>query len=462
MKKITTISLLSLFFTISLFSQNIEAKSVGFEYPTVGTEVYSPDSIKAELESLIKQIRETHPNLSMIVDYDELLQVKNDMLNQITTPMNQLDIFRLFSLLNPVLSDAHNGIMLPKYKDQIKEATKLGDRLFPLHVFIDKDFRLIIKTASHGLASGTVIQSINGIDAIEITKKLEQHTRGDNTDFRRNLLADRFAEHLWMHFGSAQSFELGIKEGEELKNVTVDGSIDLLPHRRNDLSFEDVISFELFAENQIGYLKTNTFWLPDGTDEWFVFTDSVFEELRNKGSKYLIIDIRKNGGGDDQLWIEGIMPYIAKEKWQRMTHFLGRVREIDEAYPGRLGEVAIFDYYGEYEVSEKPKFEGEVYVIVGRKTYSSAIMFTSVIKDNQLGKIVGQEAKTLARGCSTGMFISHEMKTSGLDAFTPQHWYQRNTEGSCMTGIPVDIQLSDNPLNEQEIVESLVRQLTNE
>ena len=119
-----------------------------------------------------------------------------------------------------------------------------------------------------------------------------------------------------------------------------------------------------------------------------------------------------------------------------------------------------FDYYGEYELSDKPKFDGEVYVIVGRKTYSSSIMLTSVIKDNELGKIVGQEEMTFARGCSTGMPLAHEMKTTGMRAVTPQHWYQRNTEGSCMTGIPVDIQLPDDPFNEREIVDSLVRLLT--
>ena len=136
MKKITAIGLLSLFIISSSFSQSDEAKSIGFEYPTVATEVYSPDSIKTELESLIKQIRATHPNLSMIVDYDELFRVKNEILKQVTTPMNQLEVFRLYTVLNPVLSDAHNGIMMPELRKQIKEATTLGDRLFPLHVYI--------------------------------------------------------------------------------------------------------------------------------------------------------------------------------------------------------------------------------------------------------------------------------------------------------------------------------------
>lgn len=459
MKTIKIICLLILFFTNSLYSQIYKANIKGFEYPSVSMEVFSPDSIKSELESLIKQIRATHPCFGMMVDQEELLTVKKEIISKVNKPMNQLDVFRLYSLFNPVFADAHNGIMLPKYKDQIKEAIKAGDRLFPLRVYIDNDFRLMVMTSAFNIPAGTEILSINGVNAVEITKKLENHARGDNSDFRRNLVADRFAEYLWMHCGTSKIFDLEIKIDSQIKSVSIDGSLNLLPHRRKNQLFEDQFSLQFLENNQIAYFKIKTFNVPGEYEKWFEFTDSVFKEIRDKDSKYLIIDIRENGGGDDQLWIEGFMPYIAKKKWQRMTHFLGRVRKIDESYPGRLGEIAIFDYYGEYEVSNKPKFEGEVFVIVGRHTYSSAIMFTSIIKDNQLGNIVGQEETTLARGCSTGMFIFHEMKTTAISAFTPQHWYQRNTEGSCMTGIPVDIQLPDSPYNEREIVESLIQQL---
>ena len=460
MKTITFISLFGLCIIFSSCSESNKVKSTGFDYPKVSTEVYHPDSIKTEFVSLLKQIQSVHPNMGSIVDIDEYYRVKHEVLEQITKPMTQLEVYRLYSVLNPVLADGHCVVFLPQYKDQIKEAVEQGDRLFPLHVFVDKDFSLWVKTASHGLAAGTEVQSINGVDAVEITRYLEQRIFGDNRDFRRVLVGDRFAENLWIHYGSSPSFELVVKEGEEMKTVTIEGATDFLPHRRDEQAFEDLYSFEFLADKQVGYLNTKTWWFPNGMDRWLAFTDSIFTELRDNRSKYLIIDVRENGGGDDQMWMQGIMPYIAKKKWKRMLHFLGRVREIDQAYPGRLGELAIFDYYGEFEVSDKPKFDGGVYIIVGRKTYSSSIMLSSAIKDNELGTIVGQEEATFARGCQTGMPLPHKMNTTGMRAVTPQHWYQRNTEGSCMTGVPVDIQLPDNPFNEREIVDAFVEQLT--
>ena len=52
------------------------------------------------------------------------------------------------------------------------------------------------------------------------------------------------------------------------------------------------------------------------------------------------------------------------------------------------------------------------------------------------------------------------MKTTGIRAYSPQHWYNRNSDESAMEGVSIDIQLPDNPFNEREIVNALVQQLT--
>ncbi len=97
-------------------------------------------------------------------------------------------------------------------------------------------------------------------------------------------------------------------------------------------------------------------------------------------------------------------------------------------------------------------------MITGHLSYSSAIMLASVIQDNKLGQIVGKE--TDARGCSTGMSIYHDMPITGLLAFTPQHWYQRN-DGmqSCMSGIKPDIVLTDDPFNSDHLIQNLVEKI---
>ena len=437
-----------------LLSLNSLLIASDFKFPSVSTEVYHPDSIKAELESWLQQSKAVHPKFDNSIDYKELLTVKDSLLNEIISPLNQLEVFRVFSRLNSVFADGHHGIVFPKFRDQIAEAVKQGDRLLPLRVHIGDDYSLAVKYDANGISAGTTIKTINGVPSTDITKYLEKHIHGDNPRFRRALLSNRFTQYLWMFYGASEKYVLDT----DLGTSTMLGVTELPPHRRSVIPLEDNVSFEILNNNQTAYLEIKSFNLYHQLDEWLPYADSIFTTVIDTNVKHLVIDLRQNTGGYDDSWIHGIMPYIAKKKWQRMLHFLGRVRPTDGAFPGRVGEVAIFDYPGEYEVVDTvKKFNGEVYVIVDDLTYSSSIMFSAAIKDNGLGKIVNS---TAGRGCQTGMPKLHDMPVTGLRSFSPQHWYQRNTEGSCNDGIIADIELNDNPFNEREIVDSLVKRIS--
>lgn len=168
--KNTIISIVIVLSLLAINACNSKNEHAGFSFPSVETETFSPDSIKIELDSLIQQIQDVHPSMNMLIDLEELFRVKYEIQEQITEPMNQLEVFRLFSRLNPVFADGHHGISLPNTIEKIMEATKLGDRLFPIAVHIDNDFRLFAKTSFNEIAAGSEIHSINGINAVEITK----------------------------------------------------------------------------------------------------------------------------------------------------------------------------------------------------------------------------------------------------------------------------------------------------
>ena len=42
--------------------------------------------------------------------------------------------------------------------------------------------------------------------------------------------------------------------------------------------------------------------------KFYEFTRAAFERMQAAGTRTLIIDIRANGGGDDDVWYEGVMP----------------------------------------------------------------------------------------------------------------------------------------------------------
>lgn len=434
---------------------------LGFDPSTHESPLYAPEVIKADLESWIEQSMNTHPKFDMATDLGELSTVRDNILSKIDRPMNELEVFRLFSRVNSVLNDGHHGIAFSGRNQKIETAIEAGDRLFPIHVHIDDTYRVFARKPYQTIETGTEIVAINGVSASIIAHTLEERSHGDTPKLRRSLVADRFAELIWQHFGTSKDFHVLLKDGEDCSSRTISGATAIMAHRQNIPDFEPRFSFEILADGSTAYLKLGSFYLPQGTDQWDAFTQQVFEQINQSDIEHLIIDIRENGGGDDTLWIESIMPYVTNKPWQRMANFLGRVGTNDEDFPGRSGEVALFDYQGKFPAKEDANFGGQIYVVTGDLTYSSAIMFATAVQDNQLGKIVG--APTQARSCSTGMSQYHELQVGGMVAFTPTHWYQRSDGGqSCMAGVQPDIMLDDDPYDPNQIIEALVSLIESE
>jgi C-terminal processing protease CtpA/Prc len=137
-------------------------------------------------------------------------------------------------------------------------------------------------------------------------------------------------------------------------------------------------------------LTVSSFAWPDKA-QFLAFTHEAFQELRAGGSRNLIIDVRANGGGDDVMWIEGILPYIATKPYRWGSRFRKRVVVADSAKHEAVGDIVD----GEIETWVPPqpdnplRFSGKVYVLVGSATYSSAVVFSNVIQDFGFGTIAG-------------------------------------------------------------------------
>lgn len=63
------------------------------------------------------------------------------------------------------------------------------------------------------------------------------------------------------------------------------------------------------ASGERGLLTINEFYWRD-KPKFYEFTRSAFERMKAADTRTLLIDLRANGGGDDDVWIEGVMTYI--------------------------------------------------------------------------------------------------------------------------------------------------------
>ena len=106
---------------------------------------------------------------------------------------------------------------------------------------------------------------------------------------------------------------------------------------------------------------------------------NMFTEVKEKGIGNVAVDVRNNGGGSS-LVINSFIKYLDTKGFYEPT------------YSSRLGPFLVKSGSG-YKKNHREQnllFTGNVYVLTNVKSFSSAMMFPQMIKDNGLGKVIGQ------------------------------------------------------------------------
>ena len=160
--------------------------------------------------------------------------------------------------------------------------------------------------------------------------------------------------------------------------------------------FDRQFELEYVADDKPGpttstaILKLGSFAWRD-KDQVLEFTRTAFESLQRWHIRNLIIDLRDNGGGNDDQWIEGVMPYIATKRWRTASTY--RKRVVTRIRPGAKSWAPWSMARSRPGIPLQPDnplhFSGDVYVAVGPGTYSSAVVMSTVIQDFGFGRVIG-------------------------------------------------------------------------
>lgn len=140
--------------------------------------------------------------------------------------------------------------------------------------------------------------------------------------------------------------------------------------------------------------------------------DELFAGIRSRGIERLVVDLRANGGGDSTAADE----------------FIGRLDVADYRSGGSLqrwGPFVLGSGEGErtpnHRVAEP--YRGRVWVLTSSQTFSSAVMFTWLLQDNDLATVVGQSPANNPN--SYGDIIELRLPESGLTWTTTYKLFTR-------------------------------------
>lgn len=382
---------------------------------------YSPEDLYEDLDFLVQKCEQIHPEFFRETSKDTLLARIADLKKQINPPISRIDFVNLFSpvILNTI-KDGHTYINSPE--EEFNLYLEKGGRVFPIPVTI-YERKLYCNSTTAEIPFKSEITSINQTPSREIIEKILSGYNAENDRIEELINSDWFSSLYWFNYGGFSKYEIEYLDDEKIvqqKVVSPGRTLEEIDLKRFNKKEKPYFFQELDA------LKTGVmvFNSHQEMSKFKPFCDSVFSLIKDKKYSNLIIDLRNNTGGYNKMndilleylisepfnHFQSIEVKISKDKkksfierrksdsgWFRWYHYLYypvyiRANEKRKLILGaKNGTLVNESSVPEIRKENALRFEGKVYVLTGRKTYSAAAALAAVIKCYKLGTIVGQE-----------------------------------------------------------------------
>jgi hypothetical protein len=394
--------------------------------------VFAPEELRADFAQMYRGLKAAHFDLYAFTPKRELDRRYAQMLGKIDRPMSRFEAKVLFELFAAEVRMGHTRIDSPT--SDWNAYRKNGGKGFPLQIRI-VDERVYVAGNLSGLGAvrtGDEITSLDGQTMAHWLKRTERHVSAETSDMAHSLMEYDFAIYLWVELGAAGGFDIETRRGSSVAQHL------RLPARTSEemeaarlkqpavLDLENPVREAKLLDHGVAYLRPGPFYNSEaktGADEWDVsgfrdFIDHAFEDFLQAGASRLIIDLRGNPGGDN-LFSDIMVSWFATGPFRFASQFKIKVSaesiaanaariEQDAAAAGpvsrqyadlyarsRIGDVVDFPIPQALPRAGK-RFDGKVFVLIDRQSYSNAVAVAALVQDFRFGVIVGEATSDMA------------------------------------------------------------------
>ena len=346
-------------------------------------------------------------------DFDALA---TSLEKRIQTGATPTDVYMTLRLWASAFHDGHvNVLMKPDTSDVLLYTAPV--RIEILGPATSHERVYVVEVKSPGPAK--VGDEVLAIDGLEIGKALDQAetiTSGSTKRMRRFFASRRLIDGYGAEFGSG-ALKLKLRrtfaDGSPAKDLNVElaRTADLEPKPPGTPTAPTTgieLMKTMILPGGLGYLRIDAF---SGTQS-FTLLDQAMRLLAN--TKGLLIDLRKNGGGDQSgnsviAWLisKEVTRYTTSE---RMADFILAMRPANFQLPWQPG--ALFADW--HPLNVKPKVGGSyggkpVVALTSPNCFSACDTFTAGLHANKLATIVGE-----GTGGGTGTPLVFDLPISGF------------------------------------------------
>ena len=330
--------------------------------------VLTRDQAKEDIDYVMEMYRERHPAwietdevrvADVEAQYLEELKLLDSMADEEITVLAE---WQMISRIMHALYDGHSRVYASYnqrlYIDDFTQLNEIGSPVSIDGVSYDEAFKRFCDVYQYEMESFAEVM------------------------FKSNILINETYLR-WIGFDTSDGIDMtfGTDDGELTVHYEFVPITEVKGYEGNTSSEESKwVYYEIDTVNGIGIFTLTTC---ECNDEYKKTVKDFFTAVDEAGIQHVIVDLRMNGGGNS---------YVADE-------FLKYV-DIDGFYTWadhvRIGNFLIKDERS-FQKNHRldPQYSGDIYVLTGPRTYSSAMDFTMDIMDNDLGIVVGEASGNL-------------------------------------------------------------------
>jgi Peptidase family S41 len=421
------------------------------------TAKFTPEQLREDFQIARRALEEGHSGIYRYTPKTQLDRTFDAAARRLDHPMDVYEFARVLAPAVAAIKCGHTGLNLP---EDLRKEINTQARLLPLNVKVINKRAYVyrdLSSAERRLA-GFEIRAINNQPAAKIITTMLAAASGDGdveTSRQARISGLRFGVLLYTLIGAQSPYDLvmyNAKSGREEK-VRLDGiNIPKLqeaakaaypqdedPVRAGNLHYVD--------DGRIAVMKINGFGGyvdAEKKKNLKTFYQESFEEMQTKETRALLIDLRDNGGGADELG-KLLLSYLINEPFKYYNDLVINSDHFDfMKYAGRA-DFKLSDKQAErgpdgkfhatshpnwgINQPSKPTFTGKVYILINGGSFSTTSEFLSQAHFHKRAVFIGEESGGGYYGNSSGMMPAVVLPNTKITVRVPLVTYYMAVSG---------------------------------
>jgi hypothetical protein len=393
--------------------------------------VFTPEQLREDFQVARRALEEGHSGIYRYTSKPQLDRTFDAAARSLDRPMNAYEFLRVLAPTVAAIKCGHTGLSLP---EALRKEANTSVPLLPLNVKIIDRRAYVFRdlSAPERRLAGKEIRAINNQPAAKIIAQMLAAASGDGdveTSRQARISGLRFGVLLYTLIGAQSPYELTLydartkrEEKARLDGLTLAKLAEMAkaaypqdedPTRAAELRYLD--------DGRIAVMKINGFGGfvdAERKKNLKVFYQESFDEMQQKGTRALVLDVRDNGGGADELG-KLLLSYLIDQpfkyyddlvinndhfemmKYSARPDFKISDKQAERGADGKFHATS-HPNWGINQPS-KPTFAGKVYILINGGSFSTTSEFLSQAHYHKRAVFIGEESGGGYYGNSSGM-----------------------------------------------------------